>query len=62
MASATFPYFFFPQKFRERVLVSDPFFFSIFLSPRLSFTYSTVHQQVVSVYVGTGGTFIISEP
>ena len=52
MASATFPHFFFPQKFRERVLVSDPFFFSIFLSPSLSFTYRSFHQQVV---VGTGG-------
>ena len=36
-------------------MFKDPFFFSIFLSPRLSFTYSTFHQQVVSVYVGTGG-------
>ena len=33
-----------------------PFFFSIFLAPRLSLTYCSFHQQVVSVYVGTGGT------
>ena len=32
---------------------------SIFLYPRLSFTYSTIHQQVVSVYVGTGGTRVV---
>ena len=31
-----------------------PFFFSIFLAPRLSFTYCSFHQQVVSVYVGPG--------
>ena len=31
---------------------------SIFLYPRLSFTYSTIHQQVVSVYVGTGGGLV----
>ena len=35
--------------------MEDPFFFSIFLAPRLSFTYCSFHQQVVSVYVGTGG-------
>ncbi len=45
----------------ERNVVSDPFFIPIFLSPRLSFTYSTFHQQVVSVYVGTGGHTAISK-
>ena len=35
--------------------ISNRLFASIFLSPRLSFTYCLFHQQVVSVYVDTGG-------